>query len=78
MTSTTQPKPFDCVASMREIRNRISAEIADMSYSELSQWLAEQVHDDPFFSRIPKPGQPGRPDQVARPQERAEGGAART
>jgi hypothetical protein len=61
MTSKTGPQSFDCVKSMREIRNRISAEIADMSYSELSRWLDRQVRDDPFFSRIPKSRRPERP-----------------
>ena len=60
MTSKNGPKSFDCVKSMREIRNRISAEIADMSYSELSQWLDRQVRDDPFFSHIPKSRKPGQ------------------
>ena len=46
--------------SMREIRNRISAEIADMSYSELSRWLDRQVREDPFFSHIPKSRKPGQ------------------
>ena len=61
MTSETGPKPFDCVKSMRKIRNRINAEIADMSYAELSRWLDRQVQGDPFFARIPitrKPAQP--------------------
>ena len=61
MTSKAGPKSFDCVKSMREIRNRVSAEIADMSYSELSRWLDRQVGDDPFFSRIPKLRRPERP-----------------
>ena len=60
MTSKTGPKSFDCVKSMREIRNRISAEIADMSYSELSRWLDRQVREDPFFSHIPKSRKPGQ------------------
>ena len=66
MTSETGPKPFDCVKSMREIRNRISAEIADMSYAELSRWLDRQVRKDPFFARIPNARKPARP-----PMERA-------
>ena len=58
MTSRAEPKSFDCVKSMREIRNRVSAEIADMSYSELSRWLDRRVREDPFFSHIPKSTKP--------------------
>lgn len=60
MTIKAGPKSFDCVKSMREIRNRISTEIADMSYSELSRWLERQVREDPFFSKIPKSRRPER------------------
>ena len=51
--SEKEPKKFDCVKSMREIRDQISAEIADMSFDELSHWLEEQVKNDPYFSRVP-------------------------
>ncbi|MCY4399135.1 MAG: hypothetical protein OXE96_07350 [Gemmatimonadetes bacterium] len=60
MKSETERKPFDCVKSMREIRNRISAEIADMSYHELSRWLDRRVREDPFFARIPNARKLGR------------------
>ena len=58
MTSETEPKPFDCVKSVREIRSRISAKIANMSYAELSRWLDRQMREDPFFARIPKSRRP--------------------
>ena len=58
-------KPFDCVKSMHEIRNRIGAAIAAMSCSELSQWLDGQVGDDPLFLHIPKSRQPGPPPMDA-------------
>lgn len=58
MTSETKTGPFDCVKSMREIRNRISAEIADMSYVDLSRWLDRRVREDSFFARIPKSRKP--------------------
>ncbi|MYB07812.1 MAG: hypothetical protein F4Y24_15825 [Gemmatimonadetes bacterium] len=61
MTSETETKPFDCVKSMREIRNRISTEIADMSYAELSRWLDRRVREDPFFARIPSARRSARP-----------------
>ena len=54
MASEHRTKPFDCVKSMREVRDRISAEIADMSYEELLRWLNARAQQDPFFARIPK------------------------
>jgi hypothetical protein len=45
-------KPFDCVQSMRQIRNRLSAEIADMSYDELAQWLRSHRYSDRFLQRL--------------------------
>lgn len=54
MTSKNRTKSFDCVKSVREIRDRISAEIANMSYEELRQWLDARVQQDPFFARIPQ------------------------
>ena len=44
----------NCVKSVREIRDRVSAEIANMSYEELRQWLDARVQQDPFFARIPQ------------------------
>lgn len=37
MNKTSSKKTFDCVWSMREIRDRLSVEIADMSYDELTR-----------------------------------------
>ena len=54
MTSKNRTKSFDCVKSVREIRDRVSAEIAKMSYEELRQWLDARVQQDPFFARIPQ------------------------
>ena len=54
MTSENRTKSFDCVKSVREIRDRVSAEIANMSYEELRQWLDARVQQDPFFARIPQ------------------------
>ncbi len=45
-------KTFDCVQSMREIRDRLSTEIADMSYDELSRWLRSHRYSDPFLQRL--------------------------
>ena len=45
-------KTFDCVQSMRQIRDRLSAEIADMNYDQLVQWLREQHYTDPFLRQL--------------------------
>ena len=54
MTSKNRTKSFDCVKSVREIRDRISAEIANMSYEELREWLDGRARQDPFFARVPQ------------------------
>jgi hypothetical protein len=40
-------KPFDAVQTMREIRDRISREIAGMTFEEEKRWMQEQLarHD---------------------------------
>ncbi len=43
---------FDGVRVMREIRDRISAEIADMSHDELVAWLRGHVYVDPLLRRL--------------------------
>ena len=45
-------KTFDCVQSMRQIRDRLSAEIADMSYGEMIHWLRAHQYSDPFLQRL--------------------------
>ncbi len=50
--SKPSSKTFDCVQSMRQIRDRISAEVADMSYDELAQWLRTHKYSDPFLQRL--------------------------
>ena len=50
--SKPSSKTFDCVQSMREIRDKISAEIAEMSYDELAQWLRTHQYSDPFLQRL--------------------------
>lgn len=50
--SKPSSKTFDCVQSMRQIRDRISAEVADMSYDELAQWLRAHQYSDPFLQRL--------------------------
>jgi hypothetical protein len=45
-------KTFDCVQSMRQIRDRLSAEIADMSHDELVRWLRAHQYSDPILQRL--------------------------
>ena len=45
-------KGFDCVRSMRETRDRLSQEIADMGYDELVAWLRTYRYSDPFLRRL--------------------------
>jgi len=50
MQSETAIKSFDCVKWTRETRDRISAEIKDMSDEELRRWLEERRPHDPFLA----------------------------
>ena len=45
-------KTFDCVQSMRQVRDRLSAEIAGMSYDELVTWLRAHRYEDPLLQRL--------------------------
>lgn len=61
-------KAFDCVQSMRQIRDRLSAEIADMTYGELAQWLRAYRYSDPVLQQLAeKAAQQG--EAVARPTQ---------
>jgi len=50
--SEGRSKTFDCVRSMREARDRLSAQIADMSYEELLKWLRGHRYEDPLLQRL--------------------------
>lgn len=50
--SKPSSKAFDCVRNMRQIRDKLSAEIGEMSYDELSQWLREHKYSDPSLQRL--------------------------
>ena len=43
---------FDAVASMRAIRDEISAEIADMSLQEEIDWLSAKEPEDPYLRSL--------------------------
>lgn len=50
--SDANSKTFDCVQSMCQARDRLSAEIADMSYEELLKWLRGHRYEDPLLQRL--------------------------
>lgn len=45
-------KTFDCVQSMRQVRDEISAEIADMDFEELVKWFRSHHYADPLLQRL--------------------------
>lgn len=45
-------KKFDAVVMMRSIRDRVSAEIENMTLEEELAWLASQELKDPFLKRL--------------------------
>ena len=49
---SSQPKDFDAVAIVRQIRDRISAQIAGMTLQEQLEWMASQELRDPFLKRL--------------------------
>ena len=50
--SKPSTKIFDCVRNMRQNRDRLSAEIADMIYDELAKWLRVHQYSDPLLQRL--------------------------
>ena len=52
MTHDKQRKTFDCVATMRGIRDRISSEIAGKTHDELVHWLHDHDYSDPVLRRL--------------------------
>ena len=50
--SERSSKTFDCVESMRQARDKLSAEIEGMSYDELVQWLRSRRYTDPLLQRL--------------------------
>ena len=45
-------KTFDAVAMMRSARDKISAEIEDMTLEEELRWLASRELHDPFLEHL--------------------------
>ncbi len=48
----SRTKSFDCVQTMRQIRDQLSKEIAGMNHEELVRWLRSQRYSDPFLQRM--------------------------
>ena len=55
MTNETNKKEFDCVRTMREIRDRISAEIAGKTPEELAKWFNAHRYSDPVLQKLCEP-----------------------
>lgn len=45
-------KPYDAVASVRQMRDAISARIASMTLEEQLQWMASADLGDPLLERL--------------------------
>lgn len=67
MTRKTR-KSFDCVQSMRQARDRLSQEIAEMKYGDLVRWLRSHQYSDAFLQRLAERAaqQADAPDGAAR------------
>ena len=50
--SEATSKTFDCVQSMRQARDKLSAEIEGMSYDELIKWLRAHRYTDPLLQGL--------------------------
>ena len=61
MTHDKQRKTFDCVATMRGIRDRISSEIAGKTHDELVHWLHNYDYSDPVLQRLASRSRPSEP-----------------
>ena len=52
MTTTREKTGFDCVKTTREIRDRLSVELAGMSREDRVQWLNSRDFSDPLLRRL--------------------------
>ena len=50
--SERSSKTFDCVESMRQARDKLSAEIEGLRYDELVRWLRSRRYTDPVLKRL--------------------------
>ena len=65
MTTKREKERFDCVKTTREIRDRLSVELAGMSSEERVQWLNNKYLSDPLLRRLANRLRPqeGRDDE---------------
>ena len=52
MRTEAGEKAFDCVKWTRSTRDRVSAEIRDMSPEELGRWFEDRRPADPFLAEL--------------------------
>ena len=52
MMTTREKKEFDCVKTTREIRDRLSVELAGMSPEDRVQWFNSRDFSDPLLRRL--------------------------
>ena len=52
MTEKTKKKEFDCVETMRAIRDRVSAELAGKTQDEIDHWLHAHRYSDPILRSL--------------------------
>ena len=45
-------KTFDCVQSMRQARDKLSADIEGKTYDEMLRWLRSRRYADPVLQRL--------------------------
>ena len=50
--SERSSKTFDCVQSMCEARDRLSAEIEGMTYDEMLRWIRSRRYTDHVLQRL--------------------------
>lgn len=50
--SESSSKTFDCVESIRQIRDRLNTEITSMSYEELTLWFRIHQYSDSTLQRL--------------------------
>ncbi len=73
MTSPTRPPSISYVKLLREIRNRINEEIADMTIDERLRWHESQDYGgDPTLEALAARAKPPKPSSPRKPTEQDE------
>jgi len=50
--SNNKSKDFDCVQTARQIRDRLSKEIENLSHDEITRWLRSHRYSNPLLQRL--------------------------